>query len=76
MVSYGVDVQTNPKFLANVSLSSIAVRDATKIRDILVQTGIIPASYTHLYAASSDLELYKNQWHQGIIPRVCQKSRS
>ena len=59
MVSYGVDVQTNPKFLANMSLSSIAVRDATKIRDILVQIGIIPASNAHLYAASSDLESCK-----------------
>ena len=59
MVSYGVDVQTNPKFLANMSLSSIAVRDATKIRDILVQTGIIPASNAHLYAASSNLESCK-----------------
>lgn len=59
MVSYGVDVQTNPKFTANMSLSSIAVRDATKIRDVLVQTGIIPASNAHLYTASTDLESCK-----------------
>ena len=58
-VSYGIDVQTNPKFAADMSLSSIAVRDATKIRDILVQTGIIPASNAHLYVASSNLESCK-----------------
>ena len=75
MVSYGVDVQTNPKFTANMSLSSIAVRDATKIRDVLVQTGIIPASNAHLYTASTDLESCKISGIKRSY-QVCQKSRS
>ena len=68
MVSYGVDEQTNPKFTANMSLSSIAVRDATKIRDVLVQTGIIPASNARLYAASTDLESCKISGSSKSVP--------
>ena len=63
IVSYGVDVQTNPKFLANMSLSSIAVRDATKIRDILVQTEII------LYLRP-DLEMHTSIQLRPILNRA------
>ena len=80
IVSYGVDVQTNPKFLANMSLSSIAVRNATKIRDILVQTEIIlylrpDLEVAHLHTASSDLESCKTSGikrsFQECIRKVC-----
>ena len=59
MVSYGIDMQTNPKFLANMTLSSIAVRDAKQICDILIKTGIMPSSNAYLYAASTNLESCK-----------------
>ena len=73
MVSYGIDVQTNPNFLANMSLSSIAVRDATKIRDILIQTEIMPASNAHLYTASSNLESCKISGIKGSFQECVRK---
>ena len=58
MVSYGIDKQTSPKFVAK-TLSSISVADAKQVLDALVGVDMIPRSNTFLYAASKDIELCK-----------------
>ena len=58
MVSYGIDKQTSPKFVHR-TLSPITVADARQVLDALVDSGMVPHSNTHLYAASRDIELCK-----------------
>ena len=58
MVSYGIDKQTSPKFVAK-TLSPITVADAKQVLDALVRADMIPRSNTVLYAASKDIELCK-----------------
>ena len=59
MVSYGIDVQTSSKFSPDKALRAIAVDDAKQIRDVLVQSEMVPRTNAFLYAASENQHLCK-----------------